>query len=212
MKAVVVLNGAPPCAERLKLLSDRFPVFAADGGAISCLDAGIRPEWVAGDMDSAVRGRLPEDWQVHPHPEQTRTDFQKVMADLPADVTDVLVLGGLGLRTDHLLTNLMIAAAFPASLRLQFEGDRERMFRVTSEVAFHLNSAAGTTVSLLPLTKAAGVRTEGLRWNLDHATMEIGGQLGQSNESTGPVTVQISEGCLYVWVPWDEDRGWIDWD
>jgi len=200
MKAVVVLNGAPPAPERLRELAASHPVYAADGGARACLAAGIRPEWVAGDLDSFPKKDAPDHWELHHHPEQTRTDFQKVMGDLPPTVGEVRVVGGLGRRTDHLLTNLMIAAGFPASLRVTFEGAGEELTRVTAECPFERGVSVGDTVSLLPLPRAEGVVTRGLRWNLDQASMAAGGQLGQSNEATGPVEISITSGCLYVWV------------
>lgn len=207
MTIVVVLNGAPPAPERLRKLAASYPVVAADGGAMSCFEAGVKPLWVAGDLDSAVRSRLPSDWELRHYPEQTRTDFQKVMGDLGPEVTEVLILGGLGRRTDHLITNLMIAATLDATLRIRFETEEEVLFRVTPEVEFERDLPPGQVLSLLPLPEAAGVQTRGLRWNLDQAEMRSGGQLGQSNEVTGPVSVTVSAGCLYVWMPRSEEPG-----
>lgn len=199
MKAVLVLNGAPPPAERLQELAQIHPIYAADGGAVHCLSAGVRPEWVAGDLDSVSSAPLPEDWDLHHHPEQTRTDFQKVMADLPSDVQDILVLGGLGGRVDHQLTNLLLAAGFPSALSISFEHGQEVLVRVTPQQAYRKELPIGATLSLLPLTEAFGVTTSGLRWNLKDATMKAGGQLGQSNEVTGPVTCTVAQGSLFVW-------------
>jgi thiamine pyrophosphokinase len=207
MTVVVVLNGAPPTTERLRELAGSFPVVAADGGAMSCFEAGVTPLWVAGDLDSAVRDRLPADWELRHYPEQTRTDFQKVMGDLGPEMKEVLILGGLGRRTDHLITNLMIAATLDASLRIRFEAEEESLFRVTPEVRFERDLPPGQVLSLLPLPEATGVQTRGLRWNLDQAEMRPGGQLGQSNEVTGPVSVTVSAGCLYVWTPRLEEGG-----
>jgi thiamine pyrophosphokinase len=163
------------------------------------MKAGVQPVWVAGDLDSARLQELPEEWQIHRHPEQTRTDFQKVFADLPENVTDILVLGGLGKRTDHQLTNLMIASTFPPELNVVFEHGDELLFRLTPQIPFEADLEMESTLSLLPFPRADGVTTEGLRWNLDQAVMEIGGQLGQSNHVIGPVKVTITSGCLYLW-------------
>jgi len=201
MIAVVVLNGEPPQPERLRKLASSFPVYAADGGAEICLQAGVKPQWVAGDLDSAQVSKLPADWEVRHFPEQTRTDFQKVVAELPDVVTDLVVLGGLGRRTDHLLTNLMIAAGFDEHLRISFEREDETLIRVTPQIPFEKTLGEGKTISLLPLSGAKDVQTEGLRWNLQGAEMKVGGQLGQSNEVMGPVSIRISEGCLFVWLP-----------
>lgn len=199
MNAVVVLNGEPPCPERLRQLASTTPVYAADGGSLSCLDAGIQPVWVAGDLDSVTQAHLPADWELRHYPEQTRTDFQKVMGDLPPDVRRVCVLGGLGRRTDHLISNLMIAAACDPALDITFENEEERLTRVTPNTRFEQDLPEGETLSLLPLPEAKGVQTLGLRWNLEDTDMRAGGQLGQSNEVTGPVSIRLKVGCLYVW-------------
>lgn len=198
-KAVLVLNGEPPSVARLRELSEAYPVYAADGGAWACMEAGIRPVWVAGDLDSALREQIPEDWEVHVHPEQDRTDFQKVIGDLPTEVEDIRILGGMGRRVDHQWTNLMISAALPEDFQVVFEQGREVLTRVTSRCPFAGTPAVGDSLSLLPLPRAEGVTTGGLRWNLDQAVLEVGGQLGQSNEVTGPVRITVQAGSLFVW-------------
>ena len=199
LRAVIVLNGEPPAVERLREYARTTPVYAADGGAAVCRAAGVRPEFVAGDFDSSDETSFPADWELHHHPEQDRTDFQKVIGDLPPEVSDILVLGGLGARVDHQLSNLMIAASFPRNWRIRFEHGDEELLRLTPECSFQASLEGGSTLSLLPFPEAGGVTTEGLRWNVENSLMKIGGQLGQSNEVTGPVNVSLTQGCLYLW-------------
>lgn len=203
MRAVVVLNGEPPTVSRLQELAAKGPVYVADGGATICLQAGIRPEWVAGDLDSSDMEAFPEDWEVHHHPEQTRTDFQKVMGDLPEEITEVLILGGLGGRMDHQLTNLLLASGEPETLGLTFEHGRVRLIRITPSRPFQRDLPVGTTLSLLPVSPASGVQSTGLRWNLNGVEMKAGVQLGQSNEVTGPLQITVDAGSLFAWFEQD---------
>ena len=203
MRAVVVLNGEPPTVSRLQELAAQGPVYVADGGATICLQAGIRPEWVAGDLDSSDMEAFPEDWEVHHHPEQTRTDFQKVMGDLPEEITEVLILGGLGGRMDHQLTNLLLASGEPETLGLTFEHGRVRLIRITPSRPFQRDLPVGTTLSLLPVSPASGVQSTGLRWNLNGVEMKAGVQLGQSNEVTGPLQITVDAGSLFAWFEQD---------
>ncbi|MGA0368137.1 MAG: thiamine diphosphokinase [Kiritimatiellia bacterium] len=200
MRAVLVLNGEAPLPERLRELASEAPVYAADGGAGACLDAGIRPEWVAGDMDSASSRSLPSDWKIIRVPEQDRTDFQKVLDRLPAEIGELRILGGLGCRLDHMITNLLIASELPADMRVEFESSDCRVFRVSPACPLRQEFLPGTTLSLLPLERVEGVRTQGLKWNLAEQTMGQGIQLGQSNLVEGPVEIELRSGNLFVWV------------
>lgn len=199
MKAVIVLNGEPPLEARLRELAASYPVFAADGGTEACVRAGVKPEWVAGDFDSFPLENIPDDWVRKVYPEQDRTDFQKVLASLPPEVDSIRILGGLGRRTDHTLTNLLIASALPGHLQVCFEREGERVVRITSRCPLEIELPAGATLSLLPLCEVTEVHTTGLKWNLSGHSMGPGQQLGQSNQVEGPVTVRVGRGSLFGW-------------
>lgn len=199
MRAVLVLNGEPPSLSRLRQLAESHPVYAADGGAAVCLAAGVRPEWVAGDFDSHAQATLPADWTVLEFPEQDRTDFQKLLASLPPEIDNLLVLGGLGRRLDHLISNLLIATEIAAHKSVCFFCDNQKLQRVTPACAFRETLPVGSTLSLLPLSEVGGVCTRGLKWNLQHADMGAGIQLGQSNQVTGAVEIRVGQGTLFVW-------------
>lgn len=200
MRAALVLNGEPPAPGWLRSVGEDFPVYAADGGAKGCLDAGVTPVKVVGDFDSVEPGTLPADWAVERRADQNSTDFEKVLHALPPEVDEVLVAGGFGRRLDHLLTNLLIAAALPARMGVRFEDGRQCLWRVTPERPWEGGELrVGSTLSILPLSGARGVCTEGLCWNLHEAEMGIGRQLGQSNRVEGPVSVRVEEGNLFLW-------------
>lgn len=205
MKAVLVLNGEPPALSRLKNLADQYPVYAADGGAAVCRTAGVRPEWVVGDFDSQSPERLPSDWKILKYPEQDRTDFQKLLGSLPDNLSELFILGGLGKRLDHLITNLLIASEISDRMAIVFEAEGQRVYRVTRACPFRKNLAKGTTISLLPLENVQSVNTVGLKWDLHNAVMGAGLQLGQSNEVEGPVEITVQVGVLFVWVAQLED-------
>lgn len=199
MKAVVILNGEPPRVDRLRELAAIYPVFAADGGTEVCVRAGVKPEWVAGDFDSFPLEKVPEDWERKVFPEQDRTDFQKVLASLPEEVESIRILGGLGRRIDHSLTNLLISSSLPDSLRVCFEQENDRIVRITAKCPLDIELPIGCTLSLLPLGVVTHVQTTGLKWNLEGQTMGPGLQLGQSNQVEGPVTVRVGQGSLFAW-------------
>ena len=200
MTSVLVLNGEPPTASQLRDLAEWGLVFAADGGARCCLEHGVRPELVVGDFDSLDLTQLPEDWKVIHRPDQNATDFQKVLSILPGEPDELIVLGGLGARLDHTLTNLLIAGSILPRTRIQFVGATDMLIRVTPETPFEAEFDAEQTLSLLPLQQVEGVTTTGLKWNLSDQTMGPGGQLGQSNWVQGPVSIRVTSGWIWIWM------------
>ncbi len=201
MTAILLLNGTPPPLPRLRELSALHPVYAADGGAHACLRAGIRPHLVVGDFDSHPLADLPPDWTALHIPDPDSTDFEKLLRHLPAEITDLQILGAFGDRLDHLLTNLLVVTFAPPHLRIRLEGEGQCLTRVTPAHPYQALLPQASTLSLLPLAPVHGVRTSGLRWNLHNASMGGGGQLGQSNEVTGPVSIQVGCGSLLAWTP-----------
>ena len=205
MTLIVVLNGEPPSASLLKKWVAQGPLYVADGGSASCLNAGITPRIVVGDFDSMDPESFPSHWERMSLPDQNASDFQKVLSVLPPHPSELVILGGLGRRLDHTLTNLLIAGSVEPGCRLRFIGEREVLIRVTPETPYESDSVAGETVSLLPLQDVGGVTTSGLRWNLNDRNMGPGGQLGQSNETLGAFRVSVRHKWLWVWRRVDDD-------
>ena len=116
-----------------------------------------------------------------------------------AERPDVLVIGGHGGRTDHLVANLLVLAAERhAPLRIHAWWGADMLHIVRDSV--RLTGAVGSNVSLLALHGAAeGVRTTGLRFPLDDAVLAAGSSLGMSNRMSAPdATVAVRSGVLAV--------------
>ena len=111
----------------------------------------------------------------------------------------MLVIGGHGGRTDHLVANLLLLAAERhAPLRIHAWWGADMLHIVRDSV--RLTGAVGSNVSLLALHGAAeGVRTTGLRFPLDDAVLAAGSSLGMSNRMSAPdATVAVRSGVLAV--------------
>jgi thiamine pyrophosphokinase len=159
----------------------------------------VKPHVVTGDFDSI--GEPPESGSikiVHA-PEQDATDFQKALRHIPEDTRTVEILGGTGLRSDHFLTNLLIAAGLPSYQSVIFQDDTQSIYRVTPECVLETQIKMDTVVSLIPFSSCSGVTTKGLHWNLQDSRMGPNHQLGQSNRAeASTIQVQLAEGILYV--------------
>lgn len=113
----------------------------------------------------------------------------------------LIILGGLGKRTDHLITNLLVASVADESLHITFDDDCEWIQRVTPSCPLQLNGRKGSNLSILPIRESMGVRTKGLKWELDGEI--IGGSriIGQSNLClSDSVEISCTSGSFYVFL------------
>lgn len=202
MKVLLILGGEAPAAELVRFWYERSDLrLAADSGFLAYQTAGLVPDKLTGDFDSlGIHWRNLSCEVIH-RPEQTATDFEKALDLIPAEASDLILLGGTGGRLDHCLTNLLIASRLPESWQVSFVSEDHLLARVTATVQFVQPVSPGSIVSLIPFNRASGVTTSGLRWNLYDSEMAADAQLGQSNlAEEDTVQAAIRSGCLFVYV------------
>ena len=180
---------------------------AADGGLAHAERAARTVDVVVGDLDSVDAAMLERarasGTEVVRHPvDKDATDLDLALELVTQRWTGpgparVLVVGGHGGRTDHLVGNLLLLASERhAGLRVTMWSGSE-VVTVVRDVAL-LARSAGTVVSLIAVNGPAdGVTTRGLRFPLDGATLEPGSSLGISNELTDDdAEVHVRAGAL----------------
>ena len=122
--ALIVGNGEPPSRELFAACAREAElILCADGGANTTSAYGYAPDYVVGDLDSVSRqskAALAADRLVLVDPEgNVGTDGQKVLNHAVAlGVTEAVLLGFTGRRTDHLLGNLSLLKTFADRPRL----------------------------------------------------------------------------------------------
>lgn len=207
MKAVVVAAGELDPADAAQLDAAELTI-AADGGAESLERIGHDPHVLIGDLDSvdpALVDRLEQrGTRVERHPvdkEASDTELA-VEAAFAAGATEVTLLGATGGgRLDHELANMLLLAdrAF-AGGRLTAVRGRARVSALHGGVRHELAGRSGDLVTLLAVGgDARGVTTDGLRWPLAAATLEMGRSRGLSNEIVAaPASVRLETGVLLV--------------
>ncbi|SFA94817.1 thiamine diphosphokinase [Poseidonocella pacifica] len=174
-------------------------VVAADGGTRACLVRGILPRAVIGDMDSI----LPEDraalapGTIHELAEQDTTDFDKVLRSVSAPL--FIGVGFLGARLDHELASLGVLLRHPDKKCILL-GSHDVIFTCPARIDLQL--PIGNRFSLFPFGSVMG-RSEGLRWPIDGLRFNPLGQLGTSNEVTGPVILEMDGPQMLVILPRD---------
>jgi thiamine pyrophosphokinase len=193
-------------------------VIAADGGAATALELGLRVDELIGDLDSVSPrdvARVTESGgRVRRYPRaKDATDLELALA---AAVTReppprrVIVLGGTGGRLDHLLAGALLLAsphwAGADATRTQVRACLGRAKITVIRGRAGLSAAVpGELVSLLAVGGVAhGVTTSGLRYPLDDDDLRPGTTLGVSNEFAAlQATVSVSRGVVLAVQPGD---------
>lgn len=210
--ALIVGNGEPPpralfaaCAQAAEL------ILCADGGANTASAYGYAPDCIVGDLDS-VRGSHAADRRVLVDPEgNLGTDGQKVLNHaVELGVTEAVLLGFTGRRTDHLLGNLSLLKTFADRLALRMVDEYCDIRLINRRIRFR--AALGQKISLCPLHGAAeGVETVGLKWPLRAESLIPGVREGISNEVVdNPVEIRVRRGDLLLCVQRESASGQIE--
>lgn len=187
---ILIVSGGQPAPARL--LEERARaaemVIAADKGGEYCLEAGVIPDLVVGDMDSVnpelldelcARGRT----EVRRYPaRKDETDTQIALeAAIAQRASSVEILCATGDRIDHTLANVhLLYRALRQGVNACLYAPTQCVLLVDSE--WIVEHRAGALISLLPLTPVVeGLSVEGCAYPLTDARMELGDPYGVSN-------------------------------
>ena len=198
LRALIVGGSPQPSSARLvfELAKRADIVIAADRGVDQLMCAGVVPHVFCGDQDSAsveacawVRKQA---GKVVRHPaEKDDTDLGLcvALAREEADrrgaalrLTFTCVSGG---RPDHALAVWGVLARAADALPEIVEDDyTSHVISSLGTPAVHLDDREGSTVSAIALVPDTVASVWGMRWNLDHARMDLLSDLGISNRVT----------------------------
>jgi thiamine pyrophosphokinase len=156
-----------------------------------------------GDMDSweGEIENIPNGVHLIEEKAQDTTDFQKALSHLALyeDLNEIVILGGLGQRTDHLISNFMTASKVNTAVVVIFDSEKEWIRRVTPQTPLKIMGQKGATVSLLPLSSCKSVLTTGLEWEIKEKNFSIEGTASQSNIfKANESHISLDQGSLLV--------------
>jgi thiamine pyrophosphokinase len=208
MRAILFANGVlENWPENLTIHADRDLIIAADGGSAHCRRRSITPHVVVGDMDSIGAedlSRLQSNGvEIIRHPSRKdHTDLELALRlALERGADRLIVLGGLGLRWDMTLANvLVLAAPFLKDSDVRLLDGRYELACLHGGQSRVLDGQPGDVLSLLPLSdNTCGVTLQGLEYPLQNAAIPMGATLGVSNSFTHKqATVSLQTGLLLV--------------
>jgi len=189
-QAIIFANGRMEVSPTLTSeIQTSSLVVAADGGIHNCKSLGIQPNIIIGDLDSIPSDELTiyHDTGVEVIRYPTRkneTDLELALQyTLKHDVSEVIIIGGLGARWDMTLTNiLLLAHPIFAGLKIRLLDGNQELVLLQTGVPSVMHGQPGDNISLIPLAgDVSGVITEGLEYPLKNETLKFGSSRGVSN-------------------------------
>lgn len=203
---LMVLGGEPPTEEILNWYMEESDLtIAVDKGWLAFRNAGVLPHILIGDMDSweGVKADVPNNVELIEDNDQNSSDFQKALRLMESRVKakKLVVLGGFGNRTDHLLGNLIHICTIPQAIEVILDSSKEWICRVTVDTPLIIKGQEGATISLLTGDSCQGVSSQGLKWEINDEKFSFVGKLSQSNLCiSNEVKISVQSGNLLVFL------------
>jgi thiamine pyrophosphokinase len=203
---LIVANGDWGESVNARSMAERADfVIAADGGYAKALAARIPVNMVVGDLDSlddaSLRTLAGSPIEVRRHPaDKDWTDLELAMDEaLRRAPEKVSILGALGSRIDHTLTNVhLLERGLDANVPIELLSGAESVSLVTGRREL-VEACIGDRVSLVPLSESVRISTTGLRFALYEDVLYRAASRGVSNLIDNlPAVVSVSSGRLLV--------------
>jgi thiamine pyrophosphokinase len=213
MRGIAFIGGEGPdaavCRKLVTETGSAVLIAAADSGLVLAEKAGIRPDWIIGDMDSLDDTRrldaYPADRVIrYPH-EKDFTDTELALALLwEQGCEETWLIGGGGGRTDHLLAIRSLFEREPSPDRWITAREDIRILRGgASHQGYALAGHSPlSSLSVFPLGEGPWkAESRGLKWPLDNLPWTRG-FFGISNEAPeGSFTITALQGRFLVLTP-----------
>ena len=165
-------------------LIDSSFVIAADAGYDKAAAESIRPDLIMGDFDS-LDGSLPGDIEritFPSHKDYTDTGLALKYA-LDQGFKKVHIIGGIGGRLDHTISNIQdIAGFFAKGLDITMQDERN-LIRILGTGDYSI-PRTDRKLSFFAYGRDAEISIRGVEYPLDHHTLTNTYPLGVSNEFT----------------------------
>ena len=193
MRALIFANGELANLHSLKIRKGDF-LIGVDGGTRLILKLNLKPDLIIGDLDSLKN--VPKNIPLIMYPQDK--DFTDTELALnycrKQGFKEVVLVGILGRRLDHLIANLFLACSFNLTV---VEG--KQTIYLIKPTRFNLEGKPGDLVSLIPLLgDCSGVTTTGLKWRLQGETLKLGSSRGMSNVMVKKRVAVLKRGCLLL--------------
>ncbi len=164
-------------------------VYAVDGGLAVADAAGILPDYLVGDFDTAEEGLVMRYENrcvtIRHKPEKDATDTELAVDEaLERGAEHIVLLGATGSRMDHTIANIHML------YRILRKGKKAWILNENNRISLHKegfivnrDELFGSYISFLPFFgEVTGVTLKGFKYPLSGETLTAGISLGISNE------------------------------
>lgn len=208
MTALLICGGTLSAAF-FKEIRSRYPeaeVYAVDGGLAVVEAAGVMPDYLVGDFDTAedtLVSRYEHRCVTLRHkPEKDATDTELAVDEAIArGAENIVMLGATGTRMDHTLANVHML------YRIMKQGKKACILDEHNRISLHdkpfvckRDAMFGSYVSFLPFFgETTGVTLKGFKYPLSGKNLMAGISLGVSNEvKEEKIEVSFERGYLLM--------------
>ena len=209
-RVIIAANGDPePSWLMQALVQPGDLVLAADGGLCQLMEAGLSCDLLVGDLDSCrqldlraleEQGRVRAIWQ-HPA-DKDESDLELALrCACAANPREIAIVGALGGRLDHQLTNLsLLHRQLASEPPIWLWGQQHRATLLAGPCARTVQTRPGETFSLIPQSsRASGIALTGARYSLQGANLYQGGSRGLSNVAeASEISLRLERGRLLL--------------
>ena len=208
--ALILGNGEPPSRELLnQLIGGDTLLLCADGGADTARRYNLVPDYIVGDLDSISRessAGVDPTHIIRVDADNTGTDIQKVLRHaVDLGISEAVLLGFTGRRTDHLLWNLSVFKTFAEQIALRIVDEHCDLRLIGQRIRFR--TTIGQKISLCPLNgPVEGITTTGLKFALQNESLSPGLRDGISNVVVADIVeIEVERGDLLLCVQRHKD-------
>lgn len=175
---------------------------SADCGYRNAQKLGVSVNYAVGDFDSGIKSEIPREAEIIEVPvEKDFTDTQlAVDVALEQGADFIVIIGGLGGRLDHTLSNLAILERLWAMGIRALITDGKNRVRYIERTSELVPRSVFKYISLIATDKTAkGVSIEGCKYPLNNARLSRTNQFAVSNEILkNCALVSVKKGGLYI--------------
>ncbi len=208
MKILIVTGGdvEPAFAAGFLKTYGASYVIAVDGGLEAAEALGLMPDAVVGDFDTvsaevfARYQKIGIHIEIHkPEKDCTDTELALLYALSLPEVSQIVILGGLGRRFDHAMGNVQILFhALKRKVPCCMVDFYNRISLLDGVLEIEKSRIWGRYISLIPFTEQVkGVTLTGFKYPLTKAALTFGNSLGISNELLEERgRIEVEEGVL----------------
>lgn len=211
MSRVLIVTGGSVNVEWAKEWLDNQAFdycIAADSGLVYADKLGLKVDFLLGDYDSVDtevldRYKSNTEFEIYPKEKDYTDTHLAIITALKKGATDIYILGAIGTRMDHTITNIgNMKAAADCGVDCHIVDERNYIYLLSEAKGTHIigkESQYGSYVSIIPMSENVGLSLEGFKYTLDNYELKQGLSICQSNEvKDDKGIIKVHKGLIIV--------------